>query len=232
MLFYLFFMSLSFGNTITSVLVGYSEAMRPIYMEKINEGEQRILIIATIHGNEWSGYPLLRAFLEEIDREYPLLEDVSLLILPLSNPDAYAIDRRNNLNWVDINRNFPADNYGRSRRDGTSSFSEKESQIIDNIVENYDATGIVVFHEPFNCIDYNGPAKDWAEFVGAQSQLPVKKLSEMSGSIGSYFGKNREIPVLTIELPSYSHAKSVDYLWEAYQKLLFTIVSFWGETSD
>ena len=54
----------------------------------------------------------------------------------------------------------------------------------------------------------------------------------MSGSIGSYFGKNREIPVLTIELPPYSHVKSVDYLWEAYQNLLFTIVSFWGENSD
>ena len=220
------------ANTITSVLVGYSESKRPVYMEKINDSDQSILIIAVIHGNEWSGYPLLRSFLEEIDSNPMLSKNISLLLLPLANPDAYAIDRRNNLNWVDINRNFPADNYGKSRRDGTSSFSETESQIIYDIVEKYRVKGIVVFHEPFDCIDYNGPAQKWAEFVGQQSQLPVKKLSEMSGSIGSYFGKNRNIPVLTIELPAYSHVKSVDYLWETYQNLLFLIAGFWEENSD
>tara|TARA_B100000925_G_scaffold228780_1_gene177239 strand:- start:412 stop:1110 length:699 start_codon:yes stop_codon:yes gene_type:complete len=232
MLFYFFFISISLANTITSVLVGYSESKRPVYMEKINDSAQSILIIAVIHGNEWSGYPLLRSFLEEIDSNQNLSKNISLLLLPLANPDAYAIDRRNNLNWVDINRNFPADNYGKSRRDGESSFSEKESQIIYNIVEKYGVEGIVVFHEPFDCIDYNGPAQKWAEFVGMESQLPVKKLSEMSGSIGSYFGKNRNIPVLTIELPAYSHVKSVDYLWETYQHLLFQIAGFWKENSD
>ena len=232
MLLSLFFVSISLANTITSVLVGYSESKRPVYMEKINDSDQSILIIAVIHGNEWSGYPLLRGFLEEIDSDKFLSEKISLLLLPIANPDAYAIDTRHNLNWVDINRNFPADNYGKSRRDGTSSFSETESQIIYNIVEKYSVAGIVVFHEPFDCIDYNGPAKNWADFVGTQSQLPVKKLSEMSGSIGSYFGKNRNIPVLTIELPAYSHAKSVDYLWETYQNLLFLIVAFWEEDLD
>jgi protein MpaA len=223
---------MSLANTITSVLVGYSESERPVYMEKINDSDKNILIIAVIHGNEWSGYPLLRSFLEEIDRNQTISKNTSLLLLPIANPDAYAIDRRNNLNWVDINRNFPADNYGKSRRDGAGSFSEKESQIIDDIVEKYKVEGIVVFHEPFDCIDYNGPAKNWAEFVGKQAQLPVKKLSEMSGSIGSYFGKKRNIPVLTVELPAYSHVKSVDYLWETYRNLLFLIAAFWEENAD
>ena len=214
------------AKNIQSIQVGFSESLRPIYAEKIGQGEQTILIIATIHGNEWSGYPLIRSFLENFDHNTKK-ENISLVLLPIANPDAFAIAERNNLNWVDINRNFPAKNYGKSRRDGTSSFSENESIIIQNIVDTYQIDGIVVFHEPFACIDYNGPAKEWAEYVGQHSDLPVKKLSEMSGSIGSYFGNNKNIPVLTIELPSYSHAKSVEYLWDTYQTLFLTSISFW-----
>ena len=73
----LFYMSISLANTITSVFVGYSESKRPVYMEKINDSDQSILIIAVIHGNEWSGYPLLRGFLEEIDSDKFLSEKIS-----------------------------------------------------------------------------------------------------------------------------------------------------------
>ena len=80
----LFFMSISLANTITSIFVGHSESKRPVYMEKINDSDQSILIIAAIHGNEWSGYPLLRGFLEEIDRGQVLSDKISLLLLKSS----------------------------------------------------------------------------------------------------------------------------------------------------
>ena len=59
--------------------------------------------------------------------------------------------------------------------------------------------------------------------------LPVKKLSDMSGSIGSYFGGEKDIPILTIELPPYSHVKPIHILWENYQSLIMASISFWYE---
>ena len=212
-----------------SLLLGYSESKRPIYAEKFGSGEKSILFLATIHGNEWSGLPLLQAFAQSSEIQN-IEKELSIILVPMINPDAFAIQERNNINWVDINRNFPSENYGKSRRNGESVLSEEESKIIDTLIESNHIQGIVTFHEPFACIDYNGPGLEWANFIANASELPVEKLSDMSGSIGSFYGDEKEIPVITVELPPYSHVKSIDILWDTYKSLLLASISFWYET--
>ncbi len=229
MLFYLFCNPVVFATYHESIMIGFSESKRPMYAEKFGQGEKSILFVATIHGNEWSGYPILQAFMQSPEIQ-TIEKNISVILVPIANPDAFALQERNNINWVDINRNFPSENYGNSRRNGERFFSEQESQVLDKLINTYQVQGIVTFHEPFACIDYNGPAFEWAQYVAHSSDLQVEKLSDMSGSIGSYYGDEKKIPILTIELPPYSHVKPIDYLWEKYKSLLFASISFWYET--
>lgn len=229
MFLYLICIPFVFATSHEVMLLGFSESKRPIYAEKFGYGEKSILFLATIHGNEWSGFPILQAFAQSPEIQN-IEKDLSIIIVPIVNPDAFAMQDRNNVNWVDINRNFPSENYGNSRRNGESVLSEEESKIIDTLIESNNIQGIVTFHEPFACIDYNGPGLEWANFIAKASDLPVEKLSDMSGSIGSYYGDEKQIPVITVELPPYSHVKSIELLWDTYKSLLLASISFWYET--
>ena len=95
----------------TTHVVGQSVTQRPIVLEQIGSGTEVVLFVSTIHGNEWSGYPLSLKLLEYASNREDLLKGKTVLILSLANPDGFALYQRNNINWVDLNRNFPSQNY-------------------------------------------------------------------------------------------------------------------------
>jgi protein MpaA len=63
-------------------------------------------------------------------------------------------------------------------------------------------------HAPFACVNYDGPAEAWARAVAAACGWPAR--GEIGyptpGSLGSWLGVDRGLPVLTLELPPGPHA--------------------------
>ena len=223
----LFFLKQAFAFYTTHT-VGHSVTGRPVVLEQVGSGSEVVLIVSTIHGNEWSGYPLSLKLVEQLSQEKDLLMGKTVLILPLANPDGFALYQRNNINWVDLNRNFPSENYGKSYRAGEFPLSETESQALMETISRFEPHRIVTIHEPLECIDYDGKGEDLALRLSFISGLPVRRLPTYSGSLGSFVKAHLDCEFLTIELPYFIHLKDPEELWRLYGALFLEAV-FWKE---
>jgi hypothetical protein len=63
-------------------------------------------------------------------------------------------------------------------------------------------------HAPLGCVNYDGPAAAWAEGVAAACGWPGRADIgyPTPGSLGSWLGVDRGLPVLTLELPPGRYA--------------------------
>jgi len=98
-------------------IIGFSLAGRPIEVYTFGSGENEYLIVAGIHGGyEWNTVALANQLITHINQNPEVIpSDVTLFIIRNMNPDGEArshdVDGRVNNNGVDLNRNFPADNW-------------------------------------------------------------------------------------------------------------------------
>ncbi len=211
--------------------IGYSVQSRPIKVHRLGTGEDITLFIATIHGNEWAGTPLLEELRLHLIAHPDLLTGRQVVLIPVANPDGYALNQRGNAHRVDLNRNFPADNRIDNRRHGLSAASEPESQALLSFIEQLRPNRIISIHQPLACIDYDGPAEMLAQRMAAACKLPVRKLGAYPGSLGAYAGEEMQIPIITLELARHDHTLSRQQLWHRYGPCLLSAIAM-DETVD
>lgn len=218
---WLFISSLSASAfPVESHLIGSSTGHRPIVVEQFGNGEERIFFISTIHGNEYAGSLLLPLLAQELYDNPQWLEQKSVFMMQLANPDGFVDSERSNRNWVDLNRNFPSNNHRNSRRGGGAPLSEFESRGILNAIQSFNPDRVITLHEPFRCIDYDGPGFELAQMMSDAGPLEIKKLGTKSGSLGSFLGRNLNIPVVTVEFPYGSYMADPQEMWDSYGNML------------
>ena len=66
------------------------------------------------------------------------------------------------------------------------------------------AMPVLSVHAPFACVNYDGPAQEWAEAIAASCGWPARADIgyPTPGSLGSWLGIDRGLPVITLELPA------------------------------
>ncbi|AWG26959.1 M14 family metallopeptidase [Flavobacterium kingsejongi] len=87
-------------------IIGHSVLEKPIYEYRIGTGKTKILMWSQMHGNEATTTKAvfdLMLFLES-DEAKPILDAVTVLIIPMLNPDGASLYTRANANAVDLNR--------------------------------------------------------------------------------------------------------------------------------
>ena len=208
----------------TTMTVGYSIEDRPITLITLGVGEEVVLLMASIHGNEPAGTPLLDMLHEALLAQPELLADRTVLLMPVTNPDGLARGSRVNVRGVDLNRNFPAGNRREAQRSGPQPLSEPEAQAIDHVLHTYQPLRIVSIHQPIACIDYDGPGLELALAMAAVCDLPVRRLGARPGSLGSYAGEDLGIPIITLELPRHVERESPAELWHRYGRALLVAI--------
>ncbi len=128
-------------------------------------------------------------------------------LLPAVNPDGIASGRKNSARDVDLNRNFPARSFVTAHAPGyfpgAAPLSEPETRVIADLIAREPSRAVVAVHAPFACVNYDGPAAAWAEAVAAACGWPARGGHRLPdpGSLGSWLGIDRGLPVLTLELP-------------------------------
>jgi len=192
---------------------------------KLGEGHDTTLLIASIHGDERAGTPLLNKLKNHLKENKNLLYDKTVIIIPIVNPDGFAAKTRLNANHTDINRNFPSDNRINDPNSGSFALSESESWGLYKIINTYKPAKVLSFHESLGCIDYDGPAENMAEQLALKCKLPVRKLGARPGSFGSYVGLTLNTPIITIELTDEDSKKSAKKLWNDYKDMLIEAIS-------
>lgn len=207
-------------------IVGYSVEDRPIETLSFGRGRDIVLLMATIHGDEAAGTPLLDRMAEVLRKSPRYLAGRRVVLLPVTNPDGYARHTRTNVHGIDLNRNFPAGNFTVTDQHGNEPLSEPESRAIMTILKEEKPARIVTIHQPLVCVDWDGPGEALARTMGDYTDLPVKRLGSRSGSLGSYAGETLGIPIITLELPDFASDLSDDALWRAYGKTLLAAIRF------
>jgi murein peptide amidase A len=206
--------------------MGLSLEGRPIYAQVLGDGEDVLWILATIHGNEAAGTPLVAKFVEWLEEHPEELEARRVVITPVANPDGFAANQRHNMNDVDLNRNFPAGNFDATVKTyGATPLSEPESRVLMRILMQFDPDRVVSIHQPFAVVDYDGPSEGLAKAMAAQCKLPVKVVGSRPGSLGSFVGLTLQKPIITLELPEDAGMDGPT-LWGEYGEALIAALRY------
>ncbi|MBI4878380.1 MAG: DUF2817 domain-containing protein [Planctomycetes bacterium] len=187
-----------------------------------------VFFLASIHGDEPAGTPLLERLSDHLSRHPEVVGQRCIVLVPVANPDGLARGTRANRNGVDLNRNFPAPNFRPSRTHGGSPLCEPESQALFSLIRAIDPGRVVSIHMAAARIDFDGPAAELAESMGQASGLPVKRMGARPGSLGSYVGVQLGVPIVTVELRPSDRESPPEALWLRYGDMLLTAVTWPG----
>jgi murein peptide amidase A len=189
--------------------LGRSSENRPIFGAVFGAGGPPLLVVGGVHGDEPSSVEAAVALARRLGAGALA---VPLILVPALNPDGLARGAKNSARDVDLNRNFPARNFTTAHAPGyfpgAAPLCEPETKLLAALVEAHTPCGVVAIHAPFACVNYDGPAKAWAEAVAAACGWPARGDIgyPTPGSLGSWLGVDRGLPVLTLELPPGPHA--------------------------
>ena len=147
-------------------------------------------------------------------------------MVPVVNPDGLEAGSRYNGRGIDLNRNFPTNNRINNIKNGLVALSEPESRILNQLILQRRPNRIITFHEALSCIDYDGPARQLAEVMARNCDLPVHKLGAQPGSLGAYAGEVLGIPTVTVELTKEDSSLAPESLWSRYREMLISAVVF------
>ena len=144
-------------------VIGFSLAGRPIEVYTFGVGEKEYLIVAGIHGGyEWNTVALANELIRHINENPGVIpSDAKLYIIRNMNPDGEARDHgvegRVNNNGVDLNRNFPADNWVaewdrdgcwiyRPTTGGAYAGSEPETRSVMSFIGSHKLEAMISYH--------------------------------------------------------------------------------------
>ena len=190
---------------------GRSVLGRAIGAYVLGRGPGTVLVHGGIHGDEPDAVTVVEEFARQVMRSPLPASAPRLVLVPAANPDGLAAGTKDNARGVDLNRNFPSANYlpdvpgtfAAGYDPGPAPLSEPESAYLAALIAELRPDCLVAVHQPFACVNWDGPAALLAERMAAASGWPVRADLGYAtpGSFGSCYGRDRGLPVITLELP-------------------------------
>ncbi|HYE21277.1 MAG TPA: M14 family zinc carboxypeptidase [Tepidisphaeraceae bacterium] len=216
---------------VRALSLGHSVDGRPLTLHLLGDPADPapLLIVGGVHGNEPTATAVAQRLLELLTAQPALLGRRRVAILPCANPDGLARKLRTNTNLVDLNRNLPAANWAKTRKGamfgGHRPSSEPETLALLKAFETVRPARVISIHSmAAPCNNYDGPAQLLAQTMARLNAFPVKASIgyPTPGSLGSWAGVDKQIPTITLELPSRA---SADAAWEQNREALLAAIS-------
>lgn len=217
---------------------GLSVMERPIYYTTFGSGDDITLLFGAFHGNE-RATPYIPLWMARLLREDPSLlkKGKKVVIVPIQNPDGYVAATRRNANGVDLNRNYPTENWGeqpegflRTISFGPSPASEPETRAVMKLMKKYPPKKIITIHQPLFCNNNDGPAGlHLAELMAEYNKYPVEPYIGFPtpGSFGTWAGKEQEIPMVTLELPrGGTDPEFLERVWQENRDAILAVINY------
>ncbi|HUF00286.1 MAG TPA: M14 family zinc carboxypeptidase [Anaerolineales bacterium] len=211
-------------------IIGFSLAGRPIEAYTFGVGEKEYLIVAGIHGGyEWNTIALANELITHINENPGVVpSDVTLHIIRNMNPDgearAHGIDGRVNNNGVDLNRNFPSDNWTvewdrdgcwiyRPTTGGIYGGSEPETRTVMSFIRNHKIEALISYHSAAlgvfpGGVPWTGPSKRLANALAKTTGYPYPPIDtgcEYTGTLADWAVENGVGAAVDMELRNHSN---------------------------
>lgn len=213
------------------------------------------LIFGGVHPDELTPIYLSFSLAYSFYTQPELYTPNHVIIAPLINPDGFFTSpiKRNNVNGVDLNRNFPTQAWASSaykdwlkhkdkrKFPGHFANSEQGTRFQIDLIENFNPDKLISLHSPLAFLDL-----DYEENKTKKAPLtPIyKKLRELTsiisqsagqyqirdfgvypGSLGNYAGRERLVPTITLELKS-SSSHLAQKFWTDFSPGLMNAVQY------
>ncbi|MFA6189946.1 MAG: M14 family zinc carboxypeptidase [Candidatus Staskawiczbacteria bacterium] len=217
-------------------IFGYSVKNRPISGYEIGSGANAVLLIGGIHGNEHSSVILLNKLISEIKNNPNVVsKNKKIIIIPDTNPDGSEFLQKFNANGVNLNLNFDTPgwkNYGPlGTYAGPEPFSEVESRIIKQIVQEYNPQMLISFHgagalvTPEEETSSKALARWYAQKTGYTYYDTAASIADnlnwdFPGTATRWFTENNKKPSITVELTTLSQSD-----WDINKPAIMDIIS-------
>ena len=206
-----------------------------------------------IHGDELPSIAMCFRFIEELEKGLkPLPPHTRVVVQPLLNPDGMLDKKpqRANSRGIDINRNFPTQDWAANalaswkKKDhgdprkfpGSAAGSEPETSAIVSFVNREKPQKIISIHTPLGFLDLDskgGPDKERrAKYLAINmsknsGNYTFRTFGFYPGSLGNFAGREKQIPVYTLELPEGGTAKpTIDRYWSKFRVALWRAIDF------
>jgi hypothetical protein len=205
----------------TTAVIGYSVQGRPIIAYYFGSGSKTILFTGGIHGEERSAQQTMQAWADYLmTNAHRIPADKRVVVVPNLNPDGISRGSRNNVNNVNLGRNYPTANWKASidtasgqlpTGGGIEPGSEPETKAIMALTRQLMPRLEVSFHAQGRLVGANKVADSVAigniysstvgygtMYTNAEEVMGYSITGEYEEWMGEQFG----IPAILIELPS------------------------------
>ena len=209
-------------------IIGFSLAARPIEVYTFGDGEKGYLIVAGIHGGyEWNTIALANELITHINENPDAIpSDVTLHIIRNMNPDgearAHGVDGRVNNNGVDLNRNFPSENWVkewdrngcwiyRPTTGGIYGGSEPETRSVMGFIQNHELEAVISYHSAAlgvfpGGVPWTEPSKKLAQALSKVTGYPYPPIDtgcEYTGTLADWAVENGVGSAVDMELSNH-----------------------------
>lgn len=199
-----------------------------LYQSHPQEQLQRpILLIGGVHGDEPEGVDLATLSLEWLQADAQTNHSVETpwIVIPCLNIDGYEANTRVNGNGVDLNRNYPSENWSAEFEKeryfpGPSAGSEPEIQALTSLIGKVQPRIIIHCHSWEPCVVCTGALgqKDAQRLAKSSGYKLVDTIGyPTSGSLSQYGWYDHGIPVLCIE---EAEGTSKEQTWKNFSKAI------------
>lgn len=217
--------------------IGTSVQGRPITAYSFGSGPSKIIFVGATHGDEKSSAYTLNSWVDYLETNADRIPaNRTIIVIPIINPDGYAANRRTNAHNVDLNRNFPANDWksGVTMPDqsynanggGNAPLSEPESYALANYVLSQSPRLVLTYHAIAGIVVPNGAGDSTAlaqtydqksnVYFTADDETDSVFAYDTTGSFEGWLYDKPGIPALLVELWTMSgneFTKHQNALW-------------------
>ena len=237
-----------YSNNFSRDIIGYSLNNRDIEVYKFGQGNELLVIVAGIHGNESNTTKTAYSLIELLtDKKIKIPSNKSVWIIPEANPDGLARDRRLNDNDVDLNRNFDTANwkpyfyfFNNILSAGNKPFSEPESRtlkyLFEGLKESYIPIALSLHSRGGIIIPGNNLKQNLklCKYIEKNSNFFINDIGySAAGDLTAWLSNELGIPSATIEFKSKTdnEVNEIKKIVTAILKLDY-VEEFYVESAD
>lgn len=197
----------------SSEVYGESHEGKPLTVWLPEEKNSRVLVLASMHGDESETTVVLSDALRSIRAES--LRNAAILC---ANPDGLVRGTRGNANGVDLNRNFPTSDWSpkavayKSSESGPQDItlspgghpgSEPETRALLSLLESLKPRAVITLHAALACID-DADGSFLGRQLSERTGLPFEPVTYATpGSFGAW-AQEHDLNLITYEFEAAS----------------------------